>query len=106
MQTRIVAIAGNAVNGEKLYHTCMSCHSLNANGVGPLHRGVVGRRAGVVPGYPYSAALKGSGLVWTRGNLDRWLTNPQTMVPGTKMYFSVSNAKDRADIIVYLTLQK
>jgi cytochrome c len=98
--------AGNAVNGALLYQSCMGCHSLGDNDVGPRHRGVVGRTAGAVPDYAYSAALRKSGLVWTPANLDKWLTNPQKLVPGTKMYFSVAKPQDRADIIAYLAQQK
>ena len=84
----------------------MGCHSLDDNDVGPKHRGVVGRKAGAVPGYSYSAALKGSGIVWTPEKLNLWLTNPQKLVPGAKMFFSVANPKQRADIIAYLGTQK
>lgn len=98
--------AGNAGSGMILYQACMGCHSLNENDVGPRHRGVVGRRAGTQPGYAYSPALKASGLIWTRANLDRWLTNPQKLVPGAKMFFSIPDAGKRADIIAYLARQK
>lgn len=97
--------AGDAARGKLFYQSCSGCHSIDDNDVGPRHRGVVGRNAGAVPGYAYSAALKGSGIVWTPANLDRWLTNPQKLVPGAKMYFSVSNAQNRADIIAYLATQ-
>lgn len=97
---------GNAANGKGLYNSCMGCHSLDENEAGPRHRGVVGRVAASVPGYAYSAGLKQSGLTWTAANLDRWLTGPQKLVPGAKMFFSVSSAQNRADIIAYLTLQR
>ena len=97
---------GNPATGAHLYGACMGCHSLDDNDVGPRHRGVVGRAAGAVPGYAYSAALKGSGIVWTPDNLDRWLSGPQKMVPGAKMYFSIAKPQDRADIIAYLAQQK
>ena len=97
---------GDAVRGGQLYQGCMGCHSLDENDVGPKHRGVVGRPAASVPGYAYSKALKGSGLTWTPAMLDRWLTNPQALVPGAKMYFSVAKPQDRADIIAYLAKQK
>jgi cytochrome c len=97
--------AGDAGSGKQLYQSCMGCHSLDENDVGPKHRGVVGRKAGIVPGYAYSAALKGSGIVWTPAMLDRWLQGPQKLVPGVKMYFTVANPKNRADIIAYLAQQ-
>ena len=61
-----------------------------------------GRKAGSVPAYAYSAALKASGIVWNESTLDRWLADPQAMVPGTKMTFSVDDAQDRADVIAFL----
>lgn len=93
---------GNAVRGQTLYKGCADCHSINENGVGPMHKGVVGRKAGSVAGYDYSPDLKNSGIVWTEENLDKWLTGPQAMVPETKMFFDVPDAQDRADIIAYL----
>ncbi|MFC0400157.1 c-type cytochrome [Paraburkholderia rhizosphaerae] len=100
------APAGDPVAGKTAYGACMSCHSIGDNDVGPAHRGVVGRKAGSVPGYSYSVALKNSGIVWTPEMIDRWLQGPQKLVPGTKMFFSVGDAKTRADIIAYLATQK
>ena len=97
---------GDPVRGQSLYQACMGCHSLDDNDVGPKHRGVVGRRAGTIPDYAYSPALKASGLTWDTANLDRWLTNPQALVPGAKMYFSIANPRSRADLIAYLAQQK
>jgi len=97
---------GDPLRGQALYGACTGCHSLDENDVGPRHRGVVGRRAATVADFVYSAALKASGLVWTPANLDRWLTNPQALVPGAKMYFSLARAQDRADVIAYLARQR
>jgi cytochrome c len=94
--------AGDPDHGAKVYHECMLCHSLDKNGIGPSHRDVFGRRAGSVPDYSYSTALKGSNIVWDETTLDHWLTNPQALVPGTKMMFSVGDAQDRADVIAFL----
>ncbi len=97
---------GDPVHGQTLYQVCMGCHSLDEDDVGPRHRGVVGRTAGSVPGYAYSPALKNSHIVWDRDNLDRWLTNPQALVPGAKMFFAMPNPQDRADVIAYLAEQR
>jgi len=97
---------GDPVRGRSLYAACMGCHAIDDNDVGPRHRGVVGRRAGIVPGYAYSSALKASGLTWTPANLERWLAGPQKLVPGARMFFSLAKAKDRADIIAYLATQR
>jgi cytochrome c len=93
---------GDAARGQALYQACTGCHSIEDNDIGPKHRGVVGRTAGSVPDYAYSPALKASGMVWNPANLDRWLANPQALVPGAKMYFSVADEQTRADLIAYL----
>jgi cytochrome c len=98
-------LSGDPVAGAKLYQSCMGCHSLDDNDVGPKHRGVVGRKAGTVVGYAYSPALRASGIVWTPDMIDRWLQGPQKLVPGAKMYFTVANPKNRADIIAFLAQQ-
>jgi len=98
-------LRGDPTHGKSVYQVCMGCHSLDEDDVGPRHRGVVGRTAGTVPGYAYSPALKGSHIVWDQANLDRWLTNPQGLVPGAKMFFLMPNPKDRADVIAYLAEQ-
>jgi cytochrome c len=93
---------GDTARGKALYQGCLACHSIDDNDLGPKHRGVVGRPAGSVADYNYSAALKNSGLIWDEATLDRWLTNPSALVPGTKMFFKIDDAQARADIIAYL----
>jgi cytochrome c len=64
---------------------------------------VFGRKAGTLPGYAYSQAMKKSGIIWDETNLNRFLENPLKTLPGTKMaYAGVKDAKDRADLIAYL----
>ena len=99
-------LLGDAARGKSLYLGCESCHSIDDNDVGPRHRGVVGRRAGSVSDYAYSSALRQSGLTWNEATLDRWLSNPSALVPGTKMYFKIDDAQQRADLIAYLRQQK
>jgi len=94
--------AGDAARGEKLYEGCQDCHSLDKNDVGPRHRGVFGRKAGSLPDYPYSDALKNAGFTWDAQTLDRWLTNPQAFVPGVRMFYHLDKAQDRADVIEFL----
>jgi cytochrome c len=99
--------AGDPVNGQKLYAArCMACHTIDASIAGPAHRGVVGRKAGSVPGFDYSPALKKSGVVWNERNLDRWLSNPETFIPGQRMFYAVPDAAERADLIAYLKTQR
>ena len=99
------SLAGDAAHGKILYQACNACHSIDENDLGPKHRGVVGRRAGSIEDYAYSAALKQSGLTWDEAMLDRWLSNPSALVPGTKMFFKIDDAQSRADIIAYLKQQ-
>jgi cytochrome c len=94
--------SGDAAHGAKVYQDCTICHSLDKNEIGPKHRDVFGSKAGSVPDYDYSAALKASNVVWNETTLDKWLTDPQAFVPGTKMTFSVDDSKDRADVIAFL----
>ena len=96
------AAAGDPAHGAQVYKTCAVCHAVDRNGAGPKHAGVVGRTAGSVPDYRYSPALQKSGITWTDETLDKWLADPQALVPGTKMFFNLKSAQDRADVIEYL----
>lgn len=94
---------GSAARGKTLWEArCSACHSVDHNSVGPMHRGVVGRMSGSVPGYDYSPALAHSHFIWTKAKLLQWLTNPEALVPGQKMNYEVDNPQDRADIVAYL----
>jgi cytochrome c len=102
MMTGTAHAAGDATRGEQIYQSCQDCHSLDENEVGPMHRGVFGRAAGAVLDYDYSEALKNAKIVWDETTLDQWLANPQLFVPGSRMAFRLTDAKDRADVIEYL----
>jgi cytochrome c len=95
-------LTGDANHGEALYEACQDCHSLDKNDVGPRHRGVFGRKAASLPDYDYSDALKSANIVWNEETLDKWLTDPQAVAPGAKMFFHLDNPQDRADVIAYL----
>jgi cytochrome c oxidase assembly protein Cox11 len=93
----------DAAHGAALYAAdCSACHGLDQARVGPPLRGVVGRLAGSVRGYPYSRALASSHRTWTTATLAQWLQDPQAAIPGALMPMAVGNAQDRADIIAYL----
>jgi cytochrome c len=95
--------APDALRGEEIYARCMACHALASDRVGPRHCGLFGRRAGSIPGYPYSDAMKNSRIVWNDKTLDRFLANPPATVPGTTMtYAGVADPAERADLIAYL----
>ena len=100
---RPAVAAGDALRGKTLYESrCSACHSLDASVVGPAHRGVFGRRVGSLAGYPYSDALKNAGFAWDAASLDKWLTDPEKLLPGQRMGYSVPDAQDRANLIEYL----
>ena len=95
--------AGDSRRGAEVYTRCEACHSLQYNRTGPRHCGVVGRKAGSVPGFEYSPAMKRSELTWDEGTLDRFLADPPRVVPGTAMtYAGITDAQERADVIAYL----
>jgi cytochrome c len=95
--------AGDAAHGQLLYASrCAACHSIDYNGVGPTHKGLIGRRAGTAPGYGYSSALKNSAVVWNEASLLSWLTEPEKFIPGQKMSISIPDPQERADIVAYL----
>jgi cytochrome c len=97
------APAGDANAGAVVYQRCLACHALEYNRTGPRHCGLLGRRAGSVKDFQYSAAMRKSRLVWNRKTLDRFLSGPTKLVPGTLMtYAGVDDAKERADLIAYL----
>lgn len=97
------ATGGNAANGKVLFEKrCTGCHSLDKNKEGPHLGGVYGRKAGSVADFTYSDELKGANITWDEGSLDKWLTNPDAMVPGNDMAFHVASAEERADIIQFL----
>lgn len=103
------AAPADATRGQAVYQArCAACHSPDFNGVGPAHRGVFGRLAGTAKGFTnYSAALKRSGITWTEASLDRWLADPQVLVPGQAMGVNLPDAGERADVIAFLrTLAK
>lgn len=98
--------AALAQRGQKVFLYCAACHSVQpgvAGKVGPGLAGAYGVKAGSREGYAYSQALKESGLVWTPETLDKWLTKPGALVPGTKMAFiGLAKPEDRAAVIAYL----
>lgn len=97
------AVAGDARAGENIYARCAACHSLAYDRTGPRHCGLFGRRAGSVPGFAYSEAMKHSNIVWDEKTLDLFLADPAKTIPGTAMgYAGVKDKKERSDLIAYL----
>jgi cytochrome c len=99
----ISAATPDAAGGKELFfRRCSGCHSLDSEKEGPRLRGVFGRKAGSVPGFQYSDALRNSGIVWNEPSLNTWLEGPQALVPGNDMEFKVSNPDERTALIAYL----
>jgi cytochrome c len=100
------ALAADPAAGQQIFKAqCGICHSVAAgvNGIGPTMFGVVGRSAGSVPGFQYTADHKKLGVTWDAVTLDKYLTNPRAMVPDTTMiYAGLKDDAKRADLIAYL----
>ena len=99
-------LEGNPSRGAAVFGQCVACHSVES-GVhltGPSLARVWGRRAGNAEGFTrYSEPLKHAAVVWDAATLDRWLEDPQTVVPRNLMTFpGLKDARQRADLIAYL----
>lgn len=97
-----------AEGGVAFKQKCMMCHTITAGAKGtaaPNLRGV-GNRAAASTAFAYSAALKQANIKWTAVNLDKFLTAPNKMVPGTRMIVAIPDPKKRADVVAYLMALK
>jgi cytochrome c len=108
-----LAASADPARGERVFQRCFACHSVVAAEdtlPGPNLRGVVGRRAGTLPGFRFSPAMVEAcarGLVWTRAALDAYLADPQVVVPGTTMSMPpLTDGEARRDVIEYLELDR
>jgi cytochrome c len=85
---------------------CRTCHVTREgdNRLGPSLHNVIGREAGAVPGFAYSSAMKDAGIVWDEETLDRYIENPDAVVPGNNMkpYSGITDPEERAKIIAHL----
>ena len=107
------AQGGDAAAGQRVFNQCRACHTPDQggrNGVGPNLWGVVGRQAGQVEGFRYSANMRelaAGGLTWTEERLRAYLTNPKAVVPQGSMAFAgLRNEEQLNNLIAYLNTLK
>lgn len=95
---------GQPVDPPKTWSTCAACHAAPGSAaIGPPLSGLVGRKAGSVPGFGYSRAMKTSGITWDEAALTAFLRDPQQAVPGNRMPFAgMSDPGEIADLVRYL----
>jgi cytochrome c len=99
------AFAQDLAAGKQSFAKCRACHSAEEgeNKIGPSLYGLIGRKAGAVPGFSYTQANKASGVTWDEDTLFKYLENPQKFIAGTKMIFpGIKSEKERRDLIAYL----
>ena len=96
---------GDAQRGAQVFTQCKICHSLEAgkNVVGPSLHSLIGRKAGSVPGYAYSPAMKSANVTWTDDTLSKYLSDPKAFIPGDKMAFTgIKDPTKLGDLLAYL----
>jgi cytochrome c len=100
------AAAANAAAGQAVFNRCKICHTIEAGGrnvVGPNLHGVFGRKAGSLPNFAYSPAMKDSGVVWDDDTLTKYLRDPKEFIPGDRMAFpGIKDEGQLADLLAYL----
>ena len=99
------------ISGQQAFNNaCRTCHIVREgdNRLGPNLYKVVGRKAGSLPGYAFSSAMKEAGFVWDEEKLDRFIANPDEVVPGNSMkpYGGLASSDDRKKIIAFLAQQQ
>jgi cytochrome c len=98
--------AQDASGQQAFNNACRTCHLVREgdNRLGPNLHKIIGRKAGSLPDYGFSSAMKEAGFVWDEEKLDRFIANPDEVVPGNSMkpYGGLSSSEDRKKIIAFL----
>ncbi len=97
----------DAATGQLVFNNaCRTCHTTKEgdNRLGPHLYKIVGRKAGSLPTYGYSSAMKSADFVWDEAKLNRFIANPDEIVPGNNMkpYGGLASSDDRAKVIAFL----
>ncbi|MDF2996333.1 MAG: Cytochrome c class [Xanthobacteraceae bacterium] len=101
------AQSGDANAGKIAFNNaCRTCHTLKPGDarLGPDLASIIGRKAGTGQGYNYSSAMKDAGVTWDEATLDRFIADPQAVVPNNNMkpFNGISSQQDRANLIAFL----
>ena len=97
--------AADVEKGKAAFEQCAACHSLDGSGDydGPSLKGIIGRKAGSLEDYRYSAAMKRSEVTWDAAALDKYIADPQAFIPGNRMAFAgIADKAERDDLIAFL----
>ncbi|HMR32074.1 MAG TPA: cytochrome c family protein [Geminicoccaceae bacterium] len=97
---------GDVAKGEKVFTKCKACHEIanEKNKVGPSLHGVIGRKAGTVPGFKYSPAMANSGVTWDAATIAEYVAKPKEFITGNKMAFVGLKKEDEIqDLIAFIT---
>jgi len=100
-------VEARAVDPQMAFNnSCRTCHSMKEgdNRLGPSLAGVIGRKAGTLPGYAYSPSMQNSGITWDEASLDKFIANPDEVVGGNKMkpFTGIADAGQRKEIVAFL----
>ena len=101
-----------AADGQVQFNNrCRTCHSVreNDNRQGPSLHNLIGRKAGSLDDYElYSQALRNSGITWNEENLNKFIANPDGVIPGNNMkpYAGITDDAEREQIAKYLSTLK
>jgi cytochrome c len=91
--------------------SCGTCHMAMPEAAprqGPNLFGVLGDKAGSVPGFKYSPAFAAGAddIHWDEATLDRWLADPQSVIPGAVMFYKQADPDKRRLVIEYLKTRR
>ena len=102
----VVAVRPPDASFDPVFEPCAHCHQIGKGAsmaTGPVLEGLIGRKAGTLSGYPFSDAMRRSGLTWDEATLDRFISSPQYVVPGTRMiYAGMDDARQRKTLIDFI----